>query len=264
MVFEQLLINGLIAGAIYALVASGFSLIYSVCKFVNLAHGATVLIAGYFLYYVYSVLGLNFWLSVVLTIAFASALGWTLNLLVFKQLRRRRASPAILLIAGISLLFLLEALVLIFFGAGVKSIGFLDVQRGFEFAGAIITPLQAFIVVFSVVLLFLLFLFTLKTKLGKAMRAVSDNKDVAEILGISSEKIYAQTFLIGSAFAGIAAVLVGLEQNLSPLMGTNLIIKAFAGAVIGGVGSVPGAVLGAFLIGISENVIPKRPVPVKG
>jgi len=92
-----------------------------------------------------------------------------------------------------------------------------------------------------------------KTKIGKAMRAVADNKDVAEICGISSNKIFAWSFAIGSVIAGIAGILVALEQNLEPVMGTNLMIKGFTAAIIGGVGSVPGAVLGAFLLGFAEN-----------
>jgi branched-chain amino acid transport system permease protein len=92
-----------------------------------------------------------------------------------------------------------------------------------------------------------------KTKLGKAMRAVADNKDVAEVVGISAEKIYSWSFIIGSAIAGIAGILVGLEQNLEPTMGTNLMIKGFTAAIIGGIGSVPGSILGSFLLGLVEN-----------
>ena len=92
-----------------------------------------------------------------------------------------------------------------------------------------------------------------KTKIGKAMRAIADNRDVAEIIGISSEKIYSWSFVIGSAIAGVAAILISLEQNITPTMGTNLMIKGFAGAIIGGVGSVSGAILGSFLLGLVEN-----------
>ena len=92
-----------------------------------------------------------------------------------------------------------------------------------------------------------------KTRIGKAMRAVADNKDMAEVIGISSEKIYSVVFMVGSAVAGIAAILVGLEQNLEPTMGTNLMIKGFTAAIIGGIGSVPGAILGSYLLGFAEN-----------
>ena len=248
----QLLINGLIAGAIYALVASGFSLIYSTCKFVHFAHGAVIAFSAYILYFLFSVIGLNFGFSVVLAIAFASLLGYGMNI-VYNKLRQRKASNVILLIASFALLILIESLILLLFGADVKTIGYIKVAKGMEIFGAIITPLQVVIIVTSFILLLLLFLFMKKTKMGKAMRAVSDNKDVAEIVGISSEKIYSWSFIIGSAIAGIAAILVSLEQNLEPMMGTNLMIKGFTGAIIGGIGSVPGAILGSFLLGFSEN-----------
>jgi len=253
MVFIQLLINSLIAGAIYALVASGFSLIYATSKFIHFAHGATIAFSAYMLYFFFSMIGLNFGFSVILAIIFAALLGLLMNIIVFKQLRKRKASGIILLIASFALMILLESLILLFFGADVKTIGYIKVAKGLEFLGGIITPLQIFIVVCSFVLLGLLFLFMKKTKIGKAMRAVSDNKDVAEIVGISSERIYNWAFIIGSAIAGIGGILISLEQNLSPTMGTGLMIKGFTGAIIGGIGSVPGAILGSFLLGLVEN-----------
>jgi len=249
----QLLINGLIAGAIYALVASGFSLIYSVCKFIHFAHGATIAFSAYFLYFLFSMLGLNFGFAAVLAIAFASFLGLGMNVFIYNQLRKRKASSVILLIASFALLIFFESLILILFGADVKTIGFIKIAKGIELVGAIITPLQIFVLVSSFVLLGLLFVFMKKTKIGKAMRAVADNREVAEVVGISSEKIYSYVFIIGSAIAGIAAILVGLEQNLEPMMGTSLMIKGFTGAIIGGIGSVPGAILGSFLLGFAEN-----------
>ena len=251
--FNQLFANGLIAGAIYALVAAGFSLIYSVCKFVHFAHGAVIAFSAYFLYFLFSTLGLNFAFSVVLAIIFASLLGLLVNQVVYKQLRKRKASNVILLISGFALLILFESLILLLFGADVKTIGYLKIAKGLEVLGAIITPLQIVIILTSLVLLFLLFFFMKKTKTGKAMRAVADNKEVAEIIGISSEKIYNWSFIIGSAIAGIAGILVGLEQNLEPTMGTGLMIKGFTAAIIGGIGSVPGAILGSFLLGFAEN-----------
>ncbi|MDD4990002.1 MAG: branched-chain amino acid ABC transporter permease [Candidatus Pacebacteria bacterium] len=251
--FTQLLVNGLIAGAIYALVASGFSLIYSTCKFVHFAHGSVIAIAGYFLYLFFSLLGLNFWLAVVLAIVLAALFGLAINVLVYKKFRQRKASAVILLIASFALLILFESLILLFFGADVKTIGFIKIAKGLEFAGAIITPLQIVIIIVSGILFALLFLLMKKTKIGKAMRAVADNKQVSEICGISTEKIYNWVFIIGSSIAGAAGILVGLEQNLEPTMGTSLMIKGFTGAVIGGIDSVPGAILGSFLLGFVEN-----------
>jgi branched-subunit amino acid ABC-type transport system permease component len=253
MIIAQLFANGLIAGAIYSLVALGFSLIYSTCNFIDFAHGVTVAIGAYFLYFFFSILGFNFWLSVILTVLLTGLFGLLLNIIVFRELRRRKASNLILLTASFALLIIFESLILIFFGASVQTIGYLPTTEGIGILGAIITPLEIVIIIVSL-LLFVAFLFFMKkSKIGKAMRAVSDNKDVAEIVGISAERIYNWSFVIGSAVAGIGGILVGLEQNLTPTMGTGLIIKGFTAAIIGGVGSPVGAVLGSYLLGFAEN-----------
>lgn len=251
--FLQLLINGLIAGSIYSLVAAGFSLIYSVNKFVHFAHGCTIAVSAYALYFLFSSMKLDFYLSVILAVLFSGLFGLLMLKSVYEPLSNRKASGLILLTASVALLILFESIILLLFGADVKTINFIKVEKGLEFFGAIITPLQVVIVLSAFILLFALYLFMKYTKLGTAMRAVSDNKDVAEIMGISSKKIFAWSFVIGSLIAGFGGVLVGLEQNLEPTMGTNLMIKGFTGAIIGGVGSVPGAVLGSFLLGLAEN-----------
>ena len=250
---SQILFNSVIAGSIYALVALGFSLIYNTCKFVNFAHGSVIAFSAYMAYFFFSVLGVNFGFSVLFALILASLLGWAMNFFVYREFRERKASSSILLIASFGLLILIESLVLMSFGADVKTINYIRVSKGLEIFGAIITPLQIVIVASSIVVSIGLFLFMKKTKLGKAMRAVSNNKDVAEIVGISSEKIYSWSFIIGSLIAGIAGVLIGLEQNLEPTMGTNLIIKGFTAAIIGGIGNVYGAILGALLLGLAEN-----------
>jgi branched-chain amino acid transport system permease protein len=252
-IFAQLTINGLIAGAIYALVAAGFSLIYSTNKFIHFAHGASIAFCGYFLYFLFSMLHVNFWVSVILAIIFAGLLGYGMDLIVYKQLRKRKASPLILLIASLGLLIFLESLIIVLFGADIKTIGYVRVAQGMEFLGAMITPLQVVIIIVSIILFILLFLFMKKSKMGKAMRAVANNKEVAEIVGISSERIYRWSFIIGSAIAGIAAILVGLEQNLEATMGTNLMIRGFTGSIVGGIGNVPSAIIGGFMIGFAEN-----------
>lgn len=252
-IFLQLLINGIIAGAIYALVASGFSLIYSTNKFVHFAHGGVIAFSAYFLYWLYSKIGLNFYIAILLTILFSGLLGYLLNKYFYKPFRAKKASASILLVSSIALLILLESVALLVFGADVKTIDFIKSSQGINIAGAIITPIQLIIVLVSIALFLGLYYFMKKTKIGKAMRAVADNRDVAEIIGISSEKIYSWSFVIGSAIAGIAAIFISLEQNIEPTMGTNLMIKGFTGAIVGGIGSVPGAILGSFLLGLVEN-----------
>jgi branched-chain amino acid transport system permease protein len=251
--FYQILVNGLIAGSIYALVAAGFSLIYSTTKFVHFAHGGVIALSAYMLYLFYSLLGLNFWLASLLTLISAIIIGIGIDYLIYRPLRARRASPVIILIASVAVLLILESLNLIFFGADVKSINFIEIGSGWGLGPIIITSLQIFIVASSLVLLAFLFLFMKYSKIGKAMRAVADNKSVAEIVGISAEKIYTWSFGLGSLVAGFAAILIALEQNIEPTMGTALMIKGFTASIIGGVESVAGGVLGAFLLGLAEN-----------
>ena len=254
MIFAQLLINSLITGAIYALVASGFSIIYSVCKFVHFAHGAVITVAGYFLYFLYVRLGFNFYFAASLTVLFASLLGASLNLTIYKKLRAKKSSGAILLLASVGLLIFLESFALLLMGADVKTLNFIPVSKGLKILGAVITPLQVVVILASLIVLVLTYVLMKQTKLGKAMRAVADNKDLAEIVGVSAEKIYNWSFLLGSSIAGIAGILVSLEHNLEPTMGTSLMIKGFAAAVIGGMDSVAGSILGAFLLGFLENL----------
>lgn len=252
-IFTQLTINSLIAGAIYALTACGFSLIYSTCKFVHFAHGVVAALGAYFLYLFYASLGWNFWIAVILSLICTSAVGFIMNDVIYKKFRKKKASSTILLIASFALLILVESLILLFFGADIKTIGYIKVGKGMNFFGAIITPLQIVIILTALALLGIFYFVRKKTGIGKAIAAVSDNKDAAEIAGISAEKIYRWVFVVGSLIAGIAGILIGLEQNLEPSMGTNLIIKGFIGAIIGGIGSVYGAVLGSFLLGFAEN-----------
>ena len=248
----QLILNGIIAGAIYALVASGFSLIYSVTKFMHLAHGAVLALGAYFMYTFAVAAGLNFWFAILLTLICSSAAGEIINWLVYKPLRKRKASGAVLLIASIAVLIFLNSLILAVWGADVKTIN--TRNPVFDFIGARITLVQIIIIIVSVVLLLVLWLLMKKTKLGKAMRAVADNKDVAQTVGINPERIYSYTFIIGSFLAGVAGILIGIEQNLFPTMGLSLVIKGFTGAVIGSLASVPGAVLGSFILGLVENI----------
>jgi len=246
----QLILNGIIAGAIYALVASGFSLIYSVTKFMHLAHGA-VLALGAYLLYTFSA-GMNFWLAVILILICTSFTGVLIDWLVYRPLRKRKASGAVLLIASIAVLILVNSLILALWGADVKTIP--TRNPVFDIIGARITLIQIIIIVVSAVLLLVLWFLMKKTKLGTAMRAVADNKDVAQTVGINPERIYTYTFAIGSFLAGVAGILIGIEQNLYPIMGLSLIIKGFTGAVIGSLASVPGSVLGSLILGLVENI----------
>lgn len=254
MIALQLLVNGLIAGSLYALVAAGFSLIYSVNRFLHFAHGAVVTVCAYLLFTFFSLLGLNFFLACGFTLISGAMLGWLMHLVLYKPLRNRGGSNAVLLVASIGLMIFLENLMLLIFGADVKTVRFLPVREGLHMGGVIITPLQLVIIGASGVLLAALWLLLNKTKAGMILRAVSDHAELARISGVNAHRVHTWSYMLGSALAAFAAIFVSLEQNIEPTMGTMLIVKGFTGAVIGGVTSVPGAVVGSYLLGIIENL----------
>jgi branched-chain amino acid transport system permease protein len=253
MVFTQLLANGLIAGAIYALVAAGFSLIYSTNKFMHFAHGVSVAFGAYLLLTLFRLLELPFFVACVLTIIVSGFFGMAMYYLIYLPMQKKKASNVILLIASIGLLILFENLIQAVYGAQVRSIGYIGVQHGISIFGASITPLQIVLIVVSLVLFGILYWYIKKTKMGRDMRAVANNKELASIVGINYQRVAGTSFFIGSCLAGVAGILIGLEQNLTPLMGTDLMVRGFTGAVIGGITSVPGAILGSFVLGIVEN-----------
>lgn len=249
----QLVVNSLIAGSIYALVASGFSLIYNINRFMHFAHGASIVIAGYLLYSFYVVIGFGFIYSLISTLFYSSFLGLFIYRLVYYPLEKRKASKIIILMASIALLILFQNFVQMVYGANVKDIGFIEIEKGIEIGGAIITSLQIVIILIAIAFMGFLYVFMKKTSIGRDMRAVSDNKELASIIGINYNKIYVLSFLIGSFLAGIAGILIALEQNITPNFGTGLMIKGFTGSIIGGISSVPAAVAGSYILGIAEN-----------
>jgi len=253
MVFSQLIANGLIAGSIYALVAGGFSLIYSTNRFMHFAHGNIVAVGAYGLWYGFTRLGLPFVVSVLFAVAVALVSGWGTYRFIYLPLKRRGASSSILLIAGLALMFFFENLILLIFGSSVKTLNYFPTVRGLTILGATVTPRQIGIVVISLFFLLVLWFVMRYTKMGITIRAVAGHAELARIGGVNAERIQELSFIVGSAIAGIAGVLVALEQNSTPFMGTALIIKGFTGAVVGGITSLPGAVLGSYLVGLVEN-----------
>lgn len=250
----QLIINGLIAGSIYALAASGFSLVYYILKFQYFSHGAIMSIAAYLFFAFLNLTGLNYILAALLTMVISIIVTLLMNYAVYEPLRKRKATPTVTLIASVVLLISASSLLLAIFGSGTKTIPTGNFNSTYDFGIFTITTIQT-IIIFSSIFLFLILWFLLKkTKLGKSMRALADNKDVAQVVGINPEKIYTYTFMISAALGAIGGILLGLEQNLYPRMGVPVIIKGFIGSVVGGLGSVPGSIFGSLFIGLAENV----------
>lgn len=252
-ILPQLIINGLIAGSIYALAASGLSLTYYVVKFLNFAQGALIGISAYLFFLFFSMFELNYILSILLSIIFSILVSLLMNSLVYKQLRKRKSTNVVLMISSLALMIFSSSLILAVFGSSTKSI-LIKKNATFDFGLFRVTALQILIIASAVILFLILWLMIKRTKLGKAMRALADNKDVAQVVGINPEKIYSYTFIIAGILGAVAGILIGLEQNLYPQMGVPIIIKGFISAVVGGISSVPGSIIGGFFIGLAENL----------
>jgi len=249
-VLMQLISNSIIAGSIYSLVAIGYTMVYGVLKFINFAHGELAMIGAYITFVLLKLLGFPLIPSITISILCVALLGIMIEKIAYKPLREApRLAP---LITAIAVSIFLQSVVLLILGARNKTLT-VGTSKGLMFLGAYITPIQIVIIVTSILLMILLHLFLRHTKLGKAMRATSDDMTIASIVGIKVDRVISSVFGIGSALAAVAGILIAFETNLNPTMGFFIGLKAFAAAVVGGIGSVRGAMLGGFIIGFSEN-----------
>ena len=260
---QQLILNGIIAGSIYALVALGFTVIYRTVKFFHFAHGIVYTAGAYLAYSIVGSLGVRelgscgvgSWVVAILAgIIGAGVLGILIDRLVYLPLRKTKAPNLVFLIASFGVFIFIQNLIQLLYGAQILTLRTGPVKEGHQFLGAVITDIQILILVVSLGVLGVLWLFVQKTKLGKAMRAVSDDPISASVVGINPEKTIFASFAIGSALAGIAGILISLETNIEPTMGFNAILKGIIASIIGGIGSIPGAMLGGFFLGIVENL----------
>ncbi len=254
-IFLQILINGLIAGAVYSLVASGFSLMYSVSKFMNFAHGATVVVTAYFTYFFSDMLKLNFFLSAMIGILIGVIIAILTDKILYRHERKRKASNGVLLITSLGILIFFTNLMFLLFGSNTRQFSLSKSTIIYNLGLFRISSVQIIMIALSLIILLLFWLLIKKTRLGKAMRATADNKDVAQVVGINSDNMYLYSFIIASITGGIAGILIAMDTNLFPMMGVALIISGFAGAVIGGANAISGAVVGSFFIGLVENAV---------
>ena len=252
MIFLDHLINGLSLGSIYAIIALGYTMVYGIAKMLNFAHGDVIMVGAYVAF-----CGLQYWgLSPVLAILVAmvacTILGITIEGLAYRPLRQ--AASLAVLITAIGVSYLLQNIALMIWGANPKSfpttfINGTSIRLGqLSISSATIITILA-----NVVIMVGLTLFTTKTKMGKAMRCVSEDRGAAELMGINVNRTISLTFAIGSALAAIAGILLCSSYPiLQPTTGSMPGIKAFTAAVFGGIGSIPGAMLGGILLGVIE------------
>ena len=263
--FFQELVNGITTGALYSLVALGFSMVYGVLKLLNFAHGDLYMIGAYIGFFVIQWFGgaahVRIPVPLLLAIMFLLAAGVTGGLGVAIErfaYRPLRDAPRIApLITAIGISFFLENAVLLLFGAQYRIYNtpeFISLSSGIRIGSVTIDTVQIMVVVLSVVLMAGLRLLVNRTKLGKQMRAVAADREAAEMLGINVNFTITATFFLGSALAGVAGVMGGLLFNqVTPTIGFIVGLKAFTAAVVGGIGSLPGAMLGGLLIGLAES-----------
>ncbi|MFC2821761.1 MAG: branched-chain amino acid ABC transporter permease [Spirochaetales bacterium] len=247
------LINGLQTGSVYALVALGYSMVYGIIKLLNFAHGDIIMVGAYMVYYATASFALPPVAAIILAVIVCTVLGVAVEKVAYAPLR---SAPRLsLLITAIGVSFLLENGAQLVFGADQKSMW--PMVSGSVSVGGIGISYAAIVTIaVSVTTMAVLNLVVKKTKAGKAMRAVSEDMGAAQLMGISLNMTISLTFAIGSALAGIGSVLyLCAYPQASPTMGSMLGIKAFVAAVLGGIGSIPGAVIGGFTIGALEALV---------
>ncbi|AOA01275.1 MULTISPECIES: branched-chain amino acid ABC transporter permease [Carnobacterium] len=252
--FIQQLINGLSLGSIYALIALGYTMVYGIIKLINFAHGEVYMVGSYVGYTVIRNFNLGLIPALLFSMVFCAILGVVVERVAYKPLRKATRVAALITAIGVS--FLLQYIVLFIMGPEVKAFPETLQNKSYSLGGITIDEQQITIFVVTIVLMLALQFIVKKTKMGKAMRAVSVDADAAKLMGINVDNTISFTFALGSALAGAAGVLVGIYYNsISPMMGTAPGLKAFIAAVLGGIGLIPGAMFGGFTIGIIETLI---------
>ena len=252
--FLQQIVNGLSLGSTYALIALGYTMVYGIIKLINFAHGDIYMLGAYIGFAVITKLGLGFFPALIIAMVLCAIIGILTERIAYKPLRN---SPRIaLLITAIGVSFFMEYVMVYFVGANVRA--FPDViPKTQYYLGNVVINLQQIVILCTTIALMVLLQFIVhKTKIGKAMRAVSADRDAAELMGINVNRTISATFAIGSALAGAGGVMVGMFYNsINPLMGMMPGLKAFVAAVFGGIGIIPGAMIGGFGIGLIETLV---------
>lgn len=253
-IFFQQVINGLSLGSIYALLALGYTMVYGIIKLINFAHGDIYMLGAFWGYYVINVWHFNFILALLSAMLVCGLSGVIIEYLAYRPLRNSPRITALITAIGVS--FLLENGMSYLFGSNARDFPQVVKQVNYNIGGVRISNIQLEILITSCVLMLILQLIIKRTKMGRAMRAVSVDNAAAELVGVDLNRTISFTFALGSAMAGAAGVMIGLYYNsIDPLMGLTPGIKAFVAAVVGGIGSVPGASLGGFLIGLLETFV---------
>ncbi len=251
-ILPQLLINSMITGSIYALVCCGISLVYGLLRILNFAHGHILMLGAYSYYLCNNTFGINFYLSFLLSFIFIAIFAaFTFKVFINPFLN---FNPILVFVTTLALSIMLESLVSIGFGVNVKSLDAGELLNSVEIGSVYITPIQMIIIASALLLLTLVAFVIHKTVTGRLIRALSENSPAGQSLGINSHYVYYGVFIFGSLVAAFSGIMLAYETNLQPLMGNSYTIKAFAAMILGGLGNLWGTIIGAFLLGLVENL----------
>lgn len=255
MTFLSFLISGISLGSIYAIIALGYTMVYGIAKMLNFAHGDIIMVGGFTTFTVVSTMGGSPLLGVLAAVVVCTVLGVTVERVAYRPLRG--ASPLAVLITAIGVSYLLQNVALLIFGSNARQFTSVVNVPPLKLAGGALSISGVTIVTIAacIIIMIGLMLFINKTKIGQAMLAVSEDRGAATLMGINVNGTIAVTFAIGSALAAIAGVLLcSAYPSLTPYTGSMPGIKAFVAAVFGGIGSIPGALIGGVLLGVIENL----------
>jgi branched-chain amino acid transport system permease protein len=251
----QQLINGISLGSIYALIALGYTMVYGIIKLINFAHGDVFMVGAFVGFYAIKGWGLGFFPALLFSMAFCAVFGVLIERIAYKRLRNATRIAALITAIGMSLLIEYGVI----YARGAQPEAYPDnllPSTNFNLFGAQISSQSLFILGVSVGLMIILQFIVHRTKIGKAMRAVSHDMDAARLMGINVDRTISYTFAIGSALAGAAGVIFGVYYTkIEPLMGIIPGLKAFVAAVLGGIGIIPGAMVGGLILGVVESVV---------
>ena len=252
--FCQQLINGISLGSIYALIALGYTMIYGIIKLINFAHGDIYMIGAYFGFFATTQLGVGFIPAIIIAMAGAAIVGIIIERIAYRPMRNAPRIAILITASGVS--FLLEYGMILFVSPQPRTFPAVFTPTVYHMGPLVANSQQLVILISAIILMVTLSYIVNSTKAGKAMRAVSFDADAARLMGINIDKVISMTFALGSALAAAGGVLVGVYYNsIDPLMGMMPGLKAFVAAVLGGIGIIPGAMMGGIILGVVEAMV---------
>ena len=249
----QALVNILIIGSLYTLVGISFGLIFMPTGFFHFAHGAIYTLGAYMTLAAFVWLGFPLPIAALFGVLFCGLVGLTIDSLIYRKFRRRKASPLILLLASLGLYIVIQNLISLSFGDYIQSFRIGPVKESLNIFGARISVVQILILVTNLLLTVLITVILARTKVGKTIRAVANDPILASVSGINTDRVISLSCILGSVIAGCAGILFALDYDITPTMGLNVLMMGIIAVIIGGINSIPGIALGAFLLALAQN-----------